>query len=178
MRLYRHSSIATVRLSSRKCVCVLACSLASAPPRAHGFGASLFCSAAKRSDARTGAKRVGWKFEQHENGWTWCRSTDRSSTTSTRRFSTFIHAERDAMEHGYVPGVSHVSAIGESAGIGRPLPRTAGAAQSALVIRHRTRDRWVWELRGPDGRVVLSSSADFATRAECEANAARHGLKQ
>ena len=110
---------------------------------------------------------MGWKFEHHEDGWEWRCSSDDGITASAERFSTFLDAERDAMDHGYVPGVSSVSAIGESDGIGRASPRSGFPGGSSLVMRHRTRDRYG----------VGATSADFATREEYQADAAWRGVR-
>ena len=55
--------------------------------------------------------------------------------------------------------------------------RLGGRTQAALVVRRDLEHgRWIWELRTPDGQLLKCSEGDFQTRAECEADAVRHGL--
>lgn len=114
-----------------------------------------------------------WHFDQQEDGWTWryCNSSG-VVAASAQRFENVADAEADATRYGYLPGESPIGSIGMRwrGTASEPAP------SSTLVIRRRTPERWQWEVRSSDGRVLNYSARDFATPYESEADAARQGL--
>jgi len=121
-----------------------------------------------------------WHFDKHEDGWKWRCTIGVGAVESTQRFRDFVGAIADATLHGYVSGKSRIASIGPPVARGgdaaRKPPNSTKTPEAALVIRRSLHMRWIWELRAPDGDVVNRSDADFTTRADCEADAAQHGL--
>jgi hypothetical protein len=53
-----------------------------------------------------------WQFYRHTNDkWSWSNVTLTSSSESVGQFDSFVQAMGNAMRHGFLPGLSKVSAI-------------------------------------------------------------------
>jgi hypothetical protein len=116
-----------------------------------------------------------WHFDLHETGWTWRCVSNGDARESTRDFPGVAEAEDDAMRHGYVPGMCNVGTIAARPAGSLSRMLSGGHTRGTLVVRRRAPQRWFWEMRATDGRVVCYTNADFATREETEEDAARRG---
>ena len=136
----------------------------------------------ERPNAHSGGFVCEWHFNKHAHGWAWRCTTKHGTVESVDCFQDILDAIANAADHGYVSGSSRIGSMG-------PVPnkwaqldaavrgaRSGDRAHTKLIVRRNLEVRWIWELRAVDGHLLDRSDADFATRADCEADASRKGL--
>lgn len=123
-----------------------------------------------------------WHFDKHKNGWAWRCTTESGAVESLHHFKNIYEAVADATVQGYVSGKSRIGSVGPVAESRLRASRTrrgtpGRAPQGKIVFKRNLRRRWRWELWSREGKLLIRSQNDFATREECAAHARASGQK-